>query len=353
MYVNTNFKNTKRIFPMQGRGKFKRFDMNENPSGLPSDFIDKVLENITPDFLSTYPETKAFIKKYSSYIGVTEDNIAVTNGTDMAIRYLFESFAEPGKKVVTVSPSFEMYRINCSLLGLIHCPVEYNDDLSVDIDRLVEAIDIDTSIVVLLNPNNPVGDAYTGEEFERILKKTKETDSLLIVDEAYHYFYPETFLSYVESEKNLVILRTFSKLFSIASCRLGVIIGAPELIKVVKNGQLSFDVNSFALLFGEKLLENPSLIEKLIADERAGREYLENKLRDNNYSFIPCKGNYILIKTKNEPKEVEKRLYEKKILIHSYTNKLLKDYIRVSTGNRESMEEFFSYFIDSDTFPTF
>ena len=87
----------------------------------------------------------------------------------MAIRYILETFGEAGKCVVTVSPSFEMYWVNCNILGLKHKPVAYNDDLTINIENIINAIDLDTRVVVLLNPNNPVGNVYTEEEFRLVL----------------------------------------------------------------------------------------------------------------------------------------------------------------------------------------
>ena len=154
-FVNEDIKNCVRVFPEQGRYDYARYDMNENPEGLPQWFVDEVLKEITPEFLSTYPEHDKFREMYAKYIGVKPENVAVTNGSDMAIRFAMEVFAEKGSSVVTVAPSFEMYWVNCTMLGLKHVPVSYEADLTVDADKIVAAIDETTDIVVLLNPNNP------------------------------------------------------------------------------------------------------------------------------------------------------------------------------------------------------
>ena len=96
---------------------------------------------------------------------------------------------------------------------------------------------------------------YTEEELERVIERAKEVGAVVIVDEAYHYFYDRTFLPYALNGENVIVLRTFSKLFSLAACRLGVIISNPEIIHYVKNARLTFDANSIALLFAERILE--------------------------------------------------------------------------------------------------
>ena len=184
-YVDEHIKNTVRVFPEQGRYGYHRYDMNENPEGLPKKFVDSVLQEITPEFLAIYPEPDRFLHKYADFIGAAYENVLTTNGSDMAIRYLLETFGEEGKEVVTVSPSFEMYWVNCSILGLKHVPVSYEPDLTIRIEKILEAISENTRVVVLLNPNNPVGNVYTEEELERVIERAKEVGAVVIVDEAY------------------------------------------------------------------------------------------------------------------------------------------------------------------------
>ncbi len=348
-YVNEHIKNTQRIFPEQGRYGYLRYDMNENPEGLPKDFVDSVLKEITPEFLTIYPEPDKFLNKYANFIGAKYENVLTTNGSDMAIRYLLETFGEEGKEVVTVSPSFEMYWVNCSILGLKHVPVSYKPDLTIDIQDIIDAISVDTRIVVLLNPNNPIGNVYTKDELEQVIARAKEVGAIVIVDEAYHYFYPNTFLEYALNEENVIVLRTFSKLMSIAACRLGVIISNPEIIQYVKNGRLTFDVNSIALLFGERLLDNPHIIDQLISSQAEGKEYTLKQLQASGYECRDCRGNFIFIKTKNDANVIANRLkQEKKILVHAYGNPLLKDYIRVSVGSANAMKVFLEGFFQID-----
>lgn len=348
-YVNPHIKKTERVFPTQDRAAYLRLDMNENPEGLPEAFVSETRKSITPEFLSWYPEPEAFRKKYAAFVGAETQNIFVANGTDMVIRYALETFGEPGKDVLTVTPSFEMYRINCSLLGLCHKTVPYEDDFSLDVNKIVAAIDGDTRIVVLVNPNNPIGNTYSEEEFSAILKKAKEVGAVVIVDEAYHYFSESTFLPEALRNENVIVTRTFSKLFSIPALRLGVAIGNPKLIHYLRNGQLSFDVNAAALLFGEAMLDHPEMIKELIETEREGKAYLCAELDKAGYSYIRCEGNYVLIKTKNAPRDVEERLFQKKILIHSYHNPVLQDYIRVTTASARVMERFLSAFLEADS----
>ena len=349
MYINKDIKNTERVFPTQGRYDYLRYDMNENPEGLPLEFVEQVKKEITPEFLSIYPEPDRFLNKYAKYMSVEYDNVMATNGSDMAIRYLLETFGERGKKVVTVAPSFEMYWVNCNILGYQHVPVPYNANLTMDVNNILDAIDYDTRVVVLLNPNNPVGNVYTDEEAETIVKKAAEVGALVIVDEAYHYFYEKTFLNLIKKYDNVAILRTFSKLFSIAACRLGVITASEEIIHYAKNAKLTFDANAIALLFAERLLDHPEIEKILIETEKAGREFILKTLRDKGYECRDCRGNFILVKPNMEAHALAERLErDHKVLVKTFGNDLLKEYLRISTGSKQSMEKFLQVFFKCD-----
>lgn len=339
-YVDPDIKETFRVFPEEDRDSYLRLDMNEGVLGLPETFVSETLKEVTPSFLTRYPEPSRFIRAYSEFINIPFDSITVTNGTDSAIRYILQTFGEKGKDVVTVSPTFEMYRVNCSILGFHHVPVSYEEDFNISVEKIVNAITSDTRIVVLINPNNPIGNTYTEVEARKVFDKAREVGAIVVVDEAYHYFTDESLLPLAMSGEydNVIVMRTFSKLMSLAALRLGIIISNPEIIHYIKNGKLTFEVNSMALLFGERLLEHPEIIEELIETERQGKEHLISWLKENNYEYIPCKGNFILIKTKTDPHKLTAWLRdEKKILVHDYGNPLLSQYIRISTADIGSM----------------
>lgn len=348
-YVNPNILNTPRVFPMQGRSDYHRYDANENPEGLPKNFVNSVLKEITPEYLAMYPEPDRFIRKYAEYIGVKSENVYVTNGSDHGIRVLLETFGEPGKEVVTVSPTFEIYWVCCSLLGLKHKPVEYEKDYTVKISNILDAITDNTRIIVLLNPNSPIGNLYTDDEVQEVICKAKTVGAIVILDEAYHYFYDKTFLHFAKENDNVLLLRTFSKLMSIAGCRVGIVVAHKDLIHWVKNSRLAYEVNAVGLLFAEKILEQPELITQLIIQEKEGKSYFISELRKHGYWFMDCHGNYVLVKTKHDAHEVTRRLaVEKKTLVHSYGNAMMKDMLRVTVGSRKAMEFFTEVFFEVD-----
>lgn len=338
-YVDEHIKNTERVFPEPGRYGTLRYDMNENPEGLPAWFVEEVKAEITPEFLSIYPEPGRFLEKYAAYVGVPRDCVTATNGSDQAIRYLLQTFCGQGHDVVTVAPSFEMYWVNCNILGLHHVPVSYNDDLSFSMDNLLAAITPNTDVVVLLNPNNPVGDAFSREDVVAAVEAARAVDAVVIIDEAYHYFYPNTFIDLTQTYDNVIVLRTFSKLFSLAALRLGVIISNPDIIHYVNNARLTFDANALALLFAERILDHPEIIDELVATAVEGRQWAVDELAARGYETRRCEGNFIFVRPNRPAPEVAADLAARGVLVKSWNSGMLKDYLRISTGSKQAMEK--------------
>ena len=331
-----------RITNYDDRSGFVRLDMNENPYGLPESFCSSILKEVTPEFLSTYPNCHDFIEAYSKYIGMGFGNVLPVNGSDMGIRLIYDSYVTPGSKVVGVFPSFEMYRIYSEMRGANFTAVRYNDDLTFDIESLISEIDEKTALVSLLNPNNPVGDVFSESDVRRIIETAKRYDAIVLIDEAYHYFNETSFLDLIKTYDNVIILRTFSKIFSMAALRLGVIISDESVIQTIFKAQPSFDVNSIALLFGKRIIESPELINQLVSQFRECKDFAEKWLTDNGYEFIHSRTNFILIKLKCvTPESLKQALFEKKILIKTYGDHLLSGYFRINMASVDVLSDFF------------
>jgi histidinol-phosphate aminotransferase len=213
-----------------------------------------------------------------------------------------------------------------------------------DVDNIIKEMTNDTQLLILLNPNNPMGNVYSKEEFERILKVAREKEITILIDEAYHYFYKNTFIKYALNQEHIFVTRTFSKLFSLAGCRLGYVAGWPEGVKLVQKLCTPHNVNAFALKFAEAIITNPEMLSSLISLYNEGRNYLIEVLDKNGYPHKGDAGNFIFIKPKTDAKLIVKRMKEeKKILIKSYPNVgEFGDCLRVTIGEKRFMEKFFA-----------
>jgi len=220
--------------------------------------------------------------------------------------------------------------------------VPYNDDLTLPAEKIIRELTDDTQMLILLNPNNPMGNVYSDEEMESMMEICRKKQITVLIDEAYYYFHPKTFIKYALNERHMFVTRTFSKLFSMAGCRLGYVVGAPEDIKYVQKFCTPHNTNAFAMKFAESILETPGMIDRLVSEFREGRKYLIDALDENGYAHVGDAGNFIFIKPKNDTSTIVKRMKEeKKILIKSYPGiGYLGDCLRVSIGNKETMMKF-------------
>lgn len=349
-YLNPRIKDLYRIFDQNERKDFLRLDLNENPGGLPEDLIREVLAGVTPQLVAQYPETLHFTEVLAKHLNTDISHLCLVNGSAEGIRYIMQAFTSEGGRVVGVVPSYFMFQVYSEMYGREFVKVPYNEDLTMDINNIIAEMTEDTQLLILLNPNNPMGNVYSDEEFEKIMEVAREKEITVLVDEAYHYFYPKTFIRYALEGEHVFVTRTFSKLFSMAGCRLGYVAGWPEGIKMVQKLCTPHNTNAFALTFAEAVLETPGVLDTLIRNFMEGREYLIQELDANGYPHKGEAGNFIFIKPKTDPANIVARMKEeKKILIKEYPNVgKFGNCLRVSIGEKKYMKQFMDALIDID-----
>ncbi len=349
-YLDSKIENLYRIFDQNERKDYLRLDLNENPGGLPQEFIDKILKNITPQFVAQYPETLHFTEVLAKFLGTDISHLCLVNGSAEGIRYIIQAFTSPNGRIVGVVPSYFMFQVYSEMYGREFVKVPYNEDLSMDINNIIKEMTDDTQLLILLNPNNPMGNVYSDDEFETIMKIAREKHITVLVDEAYHYFYPKTFIKYALEQEHIFVTRTFSKLFSMAGCRLGYVAGWPDGVKMVQKLCTPHNTNAFAMKFAEEIITHPAVLNQLISNFNEGRNYLVDALDKNGYQHKGDAGNFIFIKVNTDADRIVARMKEeKKILIKSYPN--VGEFgtcLRVSIGERKYMEQFMIALLEMD-----
>lgn len=343
-YINENIKDLYRVKFHDERSGVLRLDMNENPEGLPREVFDSVISKLTPEYIATYPEKNQLMTLLAEHDGTAYENISVTAGSDEAMRLIFHCFGQRDKKLLTVTPTFEMYGVYAGMFGMKHEMVGYKEDFSINSAEILQAIDTDTSIVILLNPNSPIGYTYEEKDVKEIIEQSRKVGAIVVIDEAYHYFYTPSFMHLIKEYDNLLLLRTFSKLFSMAGLRIGYVSGTPQLIDYIEKAESTFNVNNIAILFAQEVIQNQELIERLADTECKGRMWLVEQLKNAGYRTLAMEGNYILFLPKRDSKIVVEKLKKKEIWVRDYGKGILKGWIRVSTGSIECMKKFWEVF---------
>ncbi|HAH21854.1 MAG TPA: hypothetical protein DCL49_13260 [Candidatus Omnitrophica bacterium] len=327
------------------RKKYLRLDMNENPLGLSQSFVRDVLRQVNSNTLAAYPEYCSLLKKIALHNHLKTENVCLSNGSDAVIKHIFDAYVSPGDRILLTEPTFAMYPVYCSMFNAKPLIVEYDSFRGLPVNRFLDKISSGIKMAVIVNPHNPTGSIFSQRELIKIARKARDNDVLLVIDEAYFYFYSHTLIHKINRYRNLIILRTFSKLCGIAGLRVGYAAACPEIIKGLYKVKPSFDVNSVGVLFAERLLDEPALIKKMIAQTNEGKGYLVKKLQESSIEYIAGAANFVLIRCRVSPIVIKEKLAKQNILVAAgFTHEFLKDYIRVTVADKKIMESFWKVF---------
>ncbi|KXG78917.1 threonine-phosphate decarboxylase CobD [Thermotalea metallivorans] len=323
------------------------FSANINPLGVPDSFRKAMLENIS--ILANYPDPryKNLIQSIARYHGIREDYIIVGNGAAEVIFSLISGLKP--RKALLLAPTFLEYERALIKAG---CEVKHyllKEELDFRVDEgFFKAIDEDTDLVILCNPNNPTGQLVDRRMKDTILEICRERRIGLMVDEAFNEFLAcpqeESMISSLENYKNLYILRSLTKFFALPGLRIGYGISSNrEMLNKIEKCKEPWMVNSFAALAGEIVVKDQAYIEESRRWIFSEREYLYDKLREiEKIKVYKPAANYILFRVLDEKgSHLQEKLLRQKILIRSCANyeNLNGSYFRAAVKDRLANEK--------------
>jgi len=323
------------------RLKFLRLDKNEDNVCLPKGILQKILSKVTPDFIASYPQIYPLYKSLSKWLGVSENNLLVTAGSDAAIKAAFEAFVGPGDEVVIPCPTFAMFEVYSKIFQAKLKRVVYEKDLSLSMEKILKSISSKTKLVALPNPNSPTGTIVGRSDILNLLKRAKSKGAAVLIDEAYNPFYPNSAIDLINEYPNLIVTRTFAKAFGLASVRLGFAVAHPKTIKLLMASKPMYEVNSFAVLFGCAVLEHPEWMKHNVQETLKGKKYLEGEIKKLGLKTFPSHANFILVKVgESRVRLLIEKMRKSGILIGGgYDHETLKNCIRISLGPKEKMKK--------------
>ncbi len=327
--INRNLKHLKSYNPGLFNGEYK-LDANENSFDLPKNVKANILKNAQKIEFNRYPDPYAnrLREEISSRLEISSKKIIVGNGSDEIIYYLLLSFIERNDMVVIPYPTFEMYKILSKICGAKIMEVSLNRFFDLNIEKIIKIIKNNrVKFIFLAYPNNPTGNCFSRDAIKRILN---EKDIFVVIDEAYYEFSGKTFVNEINKYKNLIILRTFSKGFSIAALRVGYIIADESIIEAIKKVKLPYNINSFSQIAALNVLKYEKYIRKNIETIIKERQKMVDKL-NGLYYFPESDSNFIFIKV-NKPDLLKKEFIKRGICVRFFKNSKLKNYIRITIG---------------------
>ena len=268
------------------------------------------------------------------------NSVFIGNGSDEIFDVIFKVFIDPGDEVVIFYPSYGFYKVLATLYNAKVTEIQLNDDFSIP----DSTFNSKGKLMFINSPNNPNGKSFGNAT---ILKLCGSFPGIVVVDEAYGDFADQTSLSLLKKAKNLIVIRSFSKSFSLASLRLGYALADAEIIKEMNNVKLPYNTNYLAQIAALSCIKNKDKIferNKKIIEER---DRLANKLNEfEGVSVLPSDANFIFVKFEDKAKTLKFvwDLKDIKILVRHFSKPGLYNFIRITIGVEEDNNKFLSAF---------
>lgn len=327
-----------------------KLNTNENPQPPIPEILEEIKAAIN-DKLKRYPDPTAFeVRKMILSVLLRDkdtltnpNTVFVGNGCDEILDVIFKVFVDPGDEVVFFYPSYGMYRVLASLYGAKINEIKLNEDFSLP----DSAYSAQGKVLFVNSPNNPNGKSFGNAT---ILKICSNFPGIVVVDETYAAFSEQTSLSLLKKVKNLIVARSFSKSFSLASLRFGYAVADASIIKEMNKVKLPYNTNYLAQVAALSCIKHRNKLyeqnKKIISE----RQRLTDEINTyNGIKVLPSDANFILIQFDDKTKAL-KFLWDlkekKKILVRHFSKPGLYKYLRISIGTEEENDEFLEAFKD-------
>ncbi|MEE2809133.1 MAG: histidinol-phosphate transaminase [Verrucomicrobiota bacterium] len=307
---------------------------NENPLG-PSPKAVEVMKS-TADQVNIYPDgggwklRNAIADKFS----LSMDNVILGNGSNEIIEFIGHAFLSPGDQIIAAEHAFVVYKLMATLFGAE--TIEVPDPGFVhDLDSMADAITERTKEIFIANPNNPTGTLVTQDQIDRFMDRVPDR-VIVVFDEAYYEFLdtPPDTLKYVREGRNVVVMRTFSKIQGLAGLRIGYGLAPSALASVLQKTRQPFNANHLAQEAALAALadEEHQFQTKSITDE--GRRFLQESFEKMGLEYIPSYANFVLVKV-GDGDAVFDKLLRKGVIVRAMRSYKLPEWVRISIGTKK------------------
>jgi len=314
-----------------------KLSSNENPYGPVPAACDAIQAVMTR--LNVYPDgsARALKARLASHLGVAEAHVVIGNGSNEILRLIAQAVLRPGDECVFSWPSFIVYPMVTQLMGASAVRVPLAEGEVHDLDAMLAAITDKTRLVFLCNPNNPTGTIYSAESFSRFMESVPD-HVLVVADEAYFEYvtsaeFPNA-LEWFDGERPLCVLRTFSKIYSLAGLRVGYGALPVPMVTALNKIREPFNVNSVAQVAAYYSLEATEEIARRVSENAAQRERLYSAFDQLGVSWVPSETNFVYVST-SRPVEVFEALLACGVIVRDFGT---APALRVGIGTPEDTE---------------
>jgi histidinol-phosphate aminotransferase len=320
-----------------GQGRIAKLSFNESPYGV-SPKVGEAIRAVYEHEVSRYgdPYQRELVEALAEYTGVQTSQIVFGNGADELIDLICRTFVGPGDEVLIPLPIFGAYLVDPVISNAAVRTIAPNEGLEINLGQITEAIGEKTKIITLCNPNNPTGRLIPTAELVGWLRTVPE-HILVVVDEAYAEYVDdfsfEPSWNFLAEFPNLIVIRTFSKVFGLASIRLGYGVANRPIVEAIEVCRKIANVNSFAAAAGVAALQDVAFIEEAIGKNNRERARVGEALTAMGCEVLPSQTNFLMVRFGTEAEKLWNHL--KKQGIWTRMGWGLPDYIRISLGSPE------------------
>jgi histidinol-phosphate aminotransferase len=315
---------------------------NENPFGSSPKAVAAIQAEMSN--ISMYPDGGAveLTAAVAEYLGVEHDQIIFGAGSDEVILMIARAFFVPGDETIMATHTFPQYKHNAEIEGAVCVEVPLHEGTH-DLKAMLSKVTSRTKVIWICNPNNPTGTMNNHNEIAEFLAAVP-THVLVVLDEAYCEYntsgaYPDT-LELLKQYKNVITLRTFSKIYGLASLRIGYGVGHPEVIRSINQVREPFNTTRFAQAAAIAAIQDQAFIENCREANAAGIVYLQTEFARLGLSSFPAHGNFIMVDAQRSAELVFDGLLRKGIIVRGGHKLDFPTSIRVTVGSREQNEKF-------------
>ncbi len=328
------------------KGEISKLASNENPLGPSPLALEAIRKSMKEGNL--YPDNSCYhlTMKLANHLGVSPDKIAIGNGTTELILLTGMAFLNSDETLIMSESSFIMPKLVSQVMDskLIEVPLK---DYRHDLEEIRGTITDDTKIVYLDNPMNPIGTMVTQQDLSKFMIGIPE-DILVVLDEAYYEYVdqekrPDT-LKFTEGGRNVIILRTFSKLYGLAGLRVGYCVAKREIIQVIKTVSPPFTVNRYAQIGAVEALEDKEHIKRTLEMNESGKRFLCESFEKMSVFYIPSETNFVTIDVKTDANKVFEELQKKGVIVRPLGMYGKPTFLRVTVGTLEENRKFIEAF---------
>ena len=312
---------------------------NENPLGPSPLAIQAMRETLERSHF--YPDGGAWALRnaIAEKLGLERANVILGNGSNEIIEFIGHAFLKPGDEVVTAGHAFAVYSLMAQLFGAKTIEVP-DPNFTHDLDAMLAAITPRTRQVFIANPNNPTGTLVGQEAIDRFMARVPD-HVLVIFDEAYYEFLdnPPDVLRFVRENRNVVVMRTFSKIQGLANLRIGYGLAPARIAEVLQKTRQPFNANGIAQAGALAGLADENHMRRTRELTNEGREYLEAEFAKMGLTFVPSAANFVLVHV-GDGDAVFKALLRRGLIVRAMRSYKLPEWIRVSVGTMEQNRAF-------------